>query len=99
MIKLPHGASAGKRIEDRVELADIVPTLLGYTAIPVPEKVQGQSLLGFINPDTPAGEAAAKAWQDRGAYSQADYGHISFAWSAEQSLRTGKYLYIQAPRR
>jgi arylsulfatase A-like enzyme/cytochrome c-type biogenesis protein CcmH/NrfG len=99
VIKLPLGAAAGTRIFDRVELADIVPTLLGSAGIAVPGKVQGQSLLGFMEPDTAAGSAAAKTWQDRGAYSQADYGHIAFAWSAEQSLRIGKYLYIQAPRR
>jgi hypothetical protein len=52
-----------------------------------------------MQPGTAAGSAAARIWQDRGAYSQADYGHIAFAWSAEESLRTGKYLYIQAPRR
>lgn len=98
VIKLPHGETATKRIDDRVELADIVPTVLGTLGIDVPQKVQGQSLLGFIAPNTPAGEAAAKTWQDRGAYSQADYSHISFAWSSEQSLRTGKYLYIHAPR-
>jgi arylsulfatase A-like enzyme/Flp pilus assembly protein TadD len=98
VIKLPHGAATGKRIEDRVELADIMPTLLGSVGIAVPEKVQGQSLLGFLKPGTPEGDAAATAWQDRGAYSQADYGHLAFAWSTEQSLRTGKYLFIQAPR-
>jgi len=99
LIKLPCGQAAGKHIEQRVELADIVPTVLGSVNIAVPEKVQGQSLLGFLAPQTIAGHAAALAWQDRGAYSQADYGHISFAWSALQSLRAGKYLYIQAPRR
>ena len=30
---------------------------------------------------------------------ESDYPHIAFGWSALQSLRTGKYLYIQAPRR
>jgi arylsulfatase A-like enzyme len=99
VIKLAHGMSAGKRIEDRVELADIMPTLLGVLGIAVPEKVQGQSLLGFLEPGTTAGDAAAKLWRDRGAYSTADYGHIAFAWSPEESLRTGKYLYIEAPRR
>ena len=99
VIKLPHGDAAGKRIEERVELADIVPTVLGAAGIAVPEKVQGQSLLGFMQPGTAAGDAAARTWQDRGAYSQADYGHIAFAWSAEQSIRTGKYLFVQAPRR
>jgi arylsulfatase A-like enzyme/Tfp pilus assembly protein PilF len=111
VIKLPRGAATGKeiadgvagriagRIDDRVELADIMPTLLQTVGIPVPEKVQGQSLLGFVEPGTTEGDAAAKVWHDRGAYSQADYGHLAFAWSAEQSLRSGKYLYIQAPRR
>jgi arylsulfatase A-like enzyme/Flp pilus assembly protein TadD len=99
LIKLAHGASAGKRIEDRVELADIMPTLLGSVGIAVPEKVQGQSLLGFLAPGTPPGDTAAKLWQDRGAYSTADYGRIAFGWAAPQALRTGKYLFIQAPRR
>jgi arylsulfatase A-like enzyme/Flp pilus assembly protein TadD len=99
LIKLTNEATAGKRVETRVELADIMPTLLGTVGIAIPEKVQGQSLLGFLAPDTTAGAAAAKLWQDRGAYSQADYGHLSFGWSAEQSLRVGKYTFIQAPRR
>jgi arylsulfatase A-like enzyme/Tfp pilus assembly protein PilF len=99
LIKLPHGATAGERVETRVELADIMPTILGTLGIPVPEKVQGQSLLGFLAPETTPGAAAAKLWQERGAYSQADYGHLSFGWSALQSLRTGKYVFIQAPRR
>jgi arylsulfatase A-like enzyme/Tfp pilus assembly protein PilF len=99
LIKMPGKSDAGKRIDNRVELVDIMPTVLQSIDIPVPEKVQGQSLLGFLTPGTPEGDAAAHAWHDRGAYSQADYGHVVFAWSALQSLRAGKYMYIQAPRR
>ena len=99
VIKMPGKKDAGKRIDNRVELVDIMPTILGSANIAVPDKVQGQSLLGFLAPGTPEGDAAAHAWQDRGAYSRADYGHITFAWSALQSLRAGKYLFIQAPRR
>jgi len=99
LIKLPHGQAAGKRIENTVEHADIMPTVLGWLGVPVPDKVQGQSLLGFLEPGTPKGEAAANAWQDRGAYSEGDYGHLAFGWSAIQSLRTGKYFYVEAPRR
>ena len=98
-LKLTQGVNAGSRIDDRVELADIMPTLLGAVGIAVPDKVQGQSLLGFLKRGSSEGDAAAKAWQDRGAYSQSDYGHLAFGWSAEQSLRIGKYLFIQAPRR
>jgi len=53
VIKLARGAAAQKRIEDRVELADIMPTLLGSVGIAVPGKVQGQSLLGFLAPPRP----------------------------------------------
>jgi hypothetical protein len=38
VIKLSHDAAAGTRIFDRVELADIVPTLLGSASIAVPGK-------------------------------------------------------------
>ena len=33
------------------------------------------------------------------AYAQSKYPRTEFGWSEERSLRTGKYLYIQAPRR
>jgi arylsulfatase A-like enzyme/Tfp pilus assembly protein PilF len=98
LIKLPNGASAGKRVETPVELVDIMPTILQSNGIDVPKEVQGKSLLDLMKTG-PEGDAAADAWRDRGAYSQADYGHLVFAWSAIQSLRAGKYLYIQAPRR
>jgi len=98
VIKMPHDRAAGKRVENPVELADVMPTLLETVGIEVPKEVQGASLLELMKPG-PEGEAAAEVWRDRGAYSQADYGHLAFAWSALQSLRTGKYLYIQAPRR
>jgi arylsulfatase A-like enzyme/Flp pilus assembly protein TadD len=97
-IKLPNHRAAGKRVENLVELADMMPTLLGTVGIDVPKEVQGASLLELMKTGA-EGEAAAEAWRDRAAYSAADYGHVTFAWSAEQSLRTGKYLYIQAPRR
>ena len=99
LIKLPGKATGGKKLTERVELVDIMPTVLQSAGIAVPETVQGQSLLGLLTPGTPEGAAAAHAWHDRGAYSQGDYAHTAFAWSALQSLRAGKYLFIQAPRR
>ncbi len=96
LIKLPQG-SAKKQIDDRVELIDVMPTLVQTAGIAVPAQVQGQSLLGLISGAKGAG--TVEAWHDRPAYAQADYPHIAFGWSALQSLRTGKYLYVQAPRR
>jgi arylsulfatase A-like enzyme/Flp pilus assembly protein TadD len=107
LIKLPlkserSGADkqATNLIDDRVELVDVMPTLLQASGIAIPSEVQGQSLLGLIAAKAGTGDpSTAAAWHDRPAYSQADYPHIAFGWSALQSLRTGKYLYVQAPRR
>jgi arylsulfatase A-like enzyme len=98
IIKLPGERDAGTRVEARVELADLLPTLLENAGIEIPKQVQGTSLLKLMEPGS-AGEKEAEAWRDRGAYSQADYGRIAYGWSSLQSLRFGKYLYIQAPRR
>jgi arylsulfatase A-like enzyme/Flp pilus assembly protein TadD len=97
VIKLPGGLGAGKRMENAVELLDVMPTILQAAGVEVPAKVQGESLLGLIKagPD----DKAAAAWRDRAAYSRSDYPHIGYGWSALQSLRTGRYLFIQAPRR
>src|SRR5258708_15140753 len=36
---------------------------------------------------------------DRPAYGETDYPERAFGWSPIRSLRTGKYLFIQAPRK
>lgn len=105
LIKLPHQGTAGKRvgnrIENRVELVDVMPTILQVAGVAVPPEVQGESLLGIMKAGaTAANDAAAEAsWRDRPAYAETDYPRIAFGWSALQSLRTGKYLFVEAPRR
>jgi arylsulfatase A-like enzyme/Flp pilus assembly protein TadD len=95
VIKLPRGGAAGKRVEGRVELVDVLPTLLQAVGVEVPAEVQGESLLGMMKA---GGGEASEISRDRPAYAETDYPHTAFGWSAERSLRTGKYLYIQAPR-
>jgi choline-sulfatase len=97
LIKLPGAADGGKKIENRVELVDVAPTILQKSGLEIPAQMQGESLLGVI--DTRSGtNSAATVWHDRPAYSQAEY-PLDFGWSALRSLRSEKYLYIQAPRR
>jgi choline-sulfatase len=111
VIKLPGAASsekassgkaaAGKRIENPVELVDVLPTILQAVKIPVPPEVQGESLLGMLTPKAaPAksAEAIAATSPDRPAYAETDYPHRAYGWSSLRALRTGKYLYIKAPR-
>ncbi|HKM86941.1 MAG TPA: sulfatase-like hydrolase/transferase [Terriglobales bacterium] len=100
-IKLPRASGGGKRIENRVELVDILPTLLQEARIEIPKEVQGESLLALMEMRAGGveGNPTVEAWRDRAAYAQTEYPRSEFGWSPERSLRTGKYLYIQAPRR
>jgi arylsulfatase A-like enzyme/Flp pilus assembly protein TadD len=109
LIKLPHQAAGGRGIEARVELTDVMPTLLQEVSIEIPKEMQGQSLLNLMTAESRTGESrtgeadAGKSpeavWRDRPAYAQSIYPHSEFGWSALRSLRTQKYLYVQAPRR
>ncbi len=99
LIKLPRSTAVERRVENCVELVDILPTLLEEVGVAIPDDVQGQSLLDLMKAKPPGGNTIAQAWHDRPAYSQTEYPHAEFGWSALRSLRTGRYLYIQAPRR
>ena len=88
LFKLPGGRSAGTRIDSRAGLVDVLPTILQAVGIAVPPEVQGESLLSGLKP------AAA---HDRLAYAESDYPHRTFGWSPLRSIRTGKYLFIEAP--
>jgi tetratricopeptide (TPR) repeat protein len=94
LIKLPLNRVAGKQVDTRVSLVDVAPTLLDEAGIAVPKEMQGESLAKIIRPPKTGTEP-----EDRPAYAETDYPHRAFGWSAVRALRTGKYLYIQAPDR
>jgi arylsulfatase A-like enzyme/Flp pilus assembly protein TadD len=100
LFKMPGARSAGKRIENRVQLVDVLPTILQGVGVPVPGEVQGQSLLAMLKPPVakPETNKEPTAPLDRPAYAESDYPHRTFGWSATRSLRAGKYLFIEAPR-
>src|SRR5437667_3286570 len=56
--------------------------------------MQGESLAKIIMPSKNSEQP-----EDRPSYAETDYPHRAFGWSAVRALRTGKYLYIQAPDR
>jgi arylsulfatase A-like enzyme/thioredoxin-like negative regulator of GroEL len=93
VFKMPAEKYAGKRIEDRARLVDVAPTILASLFIPSPKTMQGESLLPLIKP------AATAKVADRTAYSETDYPYRDFGWSSLRSLRTGKYLVVEAPRK
>jgi arylsulfatase A-like enzyme/Flp pilus assembly protein TadD len=99
LMKLPLNRYGGKRIETRVGLVDVAPTILQGSGVAVPKEMQGESLLALLRPGTPDARAVAGTPQDRPAYAETDYPHRAFGWSSLRALRAGKYLYIQAPQR
>lgn len=51
MIRHPEGASAGKEISPLVQTVDLYATILDAAGVPVPESIDGKSLLPFIEKD------------------------------------------------
>ncbi len=99
VVKLPGERSAGERVESRVGLVDVLPTILQAVGIAPAAEMQGESLLGMMKASPADKAAATETPRDRPAYAETDYPRSAFRWSPIRSLRTGKYLFIEAPRR
>src|SRR5262249_45464176 len=89
LLKLPQNQLAGRRVSTHVRALDIAPTVLEAAGIPVPSQMQGQSLLRVARSNTAT---------DLPVYSRTDFPRQAFGWSALESWRSGKYLYIRAPK-
>lgn len=48
LIRFPEGEYSGKRIVNQVQGLDVMPTILGYLDIPVPNDAQGSSLIPLV---------------------------------------------------
>jgi choline-sulfatase len=89
LLKLPQSQGAERRVKGTVRLVDIAPTILEVARLPVPPAMQGQSLLRIAKSNTDAGQPV---------YSRSDFPQEAFGWSALEAWRSGKYLYIRAPK-
>ena len=103
LLKLAGYESRGLRVENRVGLVDLAPTLLQEVEIERPRTMQGESLLKLMNPKADGrhanGGTAVEDVPDRSMYAETDYPHRAFGWSSLRALRAGKYLYVEAPER
>ncbi|MBZ5600117.1 MAG: sulfatase-like hydrolase/transferase [Acidobacteriia bacterium] len=90
LFKMPAQRAAGQRIDDRVELVDVLPTMLEVAGAAKSKAMQGHSLIALIN--------RRAETEDRPAYSETDYPRRAYGWSSLRALRTGKYLFVEAPR-
>jgi len=89
LFKLP-GQQLAHKVDTRVGLVDVAPSILRVARIPVPAVMQGKSILS-----DPSGDSGTP----RAIYSESGYGQLSFGWSMLRSWRAGNYLYIEAPTR
>jgi arylsulfatase A-like enzyme/Tfp pilus assembly protein PilF len=102
LLKLPAERLGGKRVEERVALAEVAPTLLEAAGVSAPGTMQAHSLFPLI--DAAKIDVAKSAiggegkGPERPVYSETNYAHRAFGWSELRSWRTGKYLYVQAPK-
>ena len=89
VVKLPGPRGAGARVNTRVRLADLAPTLLDAAGLTIPREMQGETLLA--QPPKPA-------LGDRPAYAETDYPRHAFGWSMLASWRNDRFLLVRAPR-
>jgi arylsulfatase A-like enzyme/Flp pilus assembly protein TadD len=82
VIRLP--GVAARRVDARVRLADLAPTLLEAAGLAVPVAMQGQSLQNVR--------------ADRPAYAETNYPRQAFGWSPLSAWRNDRFLLIRAPK-
>ncbi|PYV42053.1 MAG: hypothetical protein DMG06_15235, partial [Acidobacteria bacterium] len=78
------------RVDEPASLLDVAPTILQFAGMARPSGFQGRSLLGWSR-EKPPGVAEE-------VYSESLYARNHFGCSSLQSLRLGRYKYIEAPR-
>ncbi len=79
----------GKRIEARVRLVDLMPSILDMLDIPLVEEIQGISLLPFIE---------GKKNEDLSSYIESYFPRENYGWSELVGLIDGEWKYIKAPK-
>lgn len=85
----PFERFQGKTYSGVVTLADIMPSLLEMTGLPVPAEVQGQSLVRYFS--------GRKKQVDNLVYSETFYPRYHYGWSELRSFQNNRYKLIIAP--
>ena len=90
ILSLPGYLPSNATVEPVVRVVDVMPTLLEIAGLPAPGGLDGQSLVPLVTERTTAspGPAYLEAYTSR------------FWWGAREllGLRTGPWLFVQAPR-
>jgi len=89
IIHLP-GDMHARTVQNLVNLADIMPTVLAALNIQIPAQVQGQSLLPLMSPK--------KEDNARSLYAETFLPRLHFNWSELRGVETETYHFIDAPK-
>lgn len=97
IVRIP-GEPGGRRVAARVGTVDLMPTLLEVLGLPVPDEVQGRSLLAELRRATPGQPALASA-DNRPYYAETLSPRLSYGWGELRALFLGPFKYVHGPRR
>jgi arylsulfatase A-like enzyme/Tfp pilus assembly protein PilF len=80
----------GRRLTSRLNLIDIMPTILELYGLSIPPEVQGRSFASLL--------AGNEAKNQRGVYFESMHGRDEMGWAPLTGLIDGKYKYISLPQ-
>jgi choline-sulfatase len=86
--KLPAQPHPDQVVKTQVRTTDILPTVVDWLGIPLPERLDGASLKPYF------GGAEDR---DRTAFGETDY-PLRFGWAPLRSIRAEGFKFIEAPR-
>ena len=90
ILSYPGVLPAGREVQPLVRVVDVLPTLLSAAQLPVPDDIDGRSLLPLVT---------GRSDRETGPAYQESYGPRLW-WGAQEILgvRTGPWFYVRAPR-
>lgn len=89
IFRYPEAFAAETVIDERVRLADVMPTVLDYMNLPFPDEVEGTSLRPLL-----IGESR---WKAEPMYFESMALAFNFNWAPVRGLYFDKYKYIDLP--
>lgn len=94
LLRVP-GEPGGRRVKARVGTVDLMPTLLEVLGLPVPEGVQGRSLVAEMH----RAGGASEPPDNRPYYAETLSPRLSYGWGELRALFLGPLKYVHGPRR
>jgi len=91
IIKFSGQRQAGRVVEAQVRTTDILPTVIELLKIPLPKRLDGESLIPYL---TLAGTPETTG---RTVFGETDY-PMRFGWAPLRSIRGDGFKFIEAPR-